>query len=200
MLTAFPEPEQNDMEMTLFPLCESCAAELDLDGTMACGPVTEPETDCVRCWRTNDAIAKPAESRVTRTARRPGPGRKASHQGDLRTVMSAVRHQGGDSMAYVIINTRLLDRWHEAITEARNLAKEAKHYADSVASDANEAVAQAQEAISTLDQAAEALSAIIERATDEDERRRLMESGAAVPILLDDDSIAARRPSASGLS
>lgn len=100
-------------------------------------------------------------------------------------------------MAYIIINTKLLDRWHAAITEARTLAKGAKHYADSVASDANEAADQAQEAISSLDQAAEALSTIIERATDEDERRRLMESGAAVPILLDDDSIAVRRPSAS---
>lgn len=197
MLTAFHEPEQNDMEMTLFPLCESCATELDLDVTMGCGPVTEPGTDCVRCWRTNDDIAEPAESRVAGTARRTGRVRKASRQGDLRTVMSAVGHPGGDSMAYVIINTKLLDQWHEAITEARTLAKEAKHYADSVASDANEAVAQAQEAISTLDQGAEALSAIIERATDEDERRRLMESGAAVPILLDDGLVLRSRPSTS---
>ncbi|MXZ71933.1 MAG: hypothetical protein F4Z04_10610 [Acidobacteria bacterium] len=100
-------------------------------------------------------------------------------------------------MAYVIINTRLLDRWHEAITEARTLAKEAKHYADSVASDANESADQAQEAINSLDQAAEALSTIIERATDENERRRLMESGAAIPILLDDVSITGSRPMAS---
>ena len=100
-------------------------------------------------------------------------------------------------MAYVIINTRLLDRWHEAITEARTLAKEAKHCADSVASDANEAADQAQEAINSLDRAAEALSATIERATDENERKRLMESGAAIPILLDDGSIAGRRPSTS---
>ncbi|MXY23102.1 MAG: hypothetical protein F4Y45_01085 [Acidobacteria bacterium] len=115
----------------------------------------------------------------------------------LGTAMPAVHHPGGDDMAYVIINTRLLDRWHEAITEARNLAKEAKHYADSVASDANESADQAQEAINSLDQAAEALSAVLERATDENERRRLMESGAAVPILLDDALLADRRPSAS---
>ena len=100
-------------------------------------------------------------------------------------------------MAYVIINTRLLDRWHEAVTEARSLAKEAKHYADSVASDANESADQAQEAINSLDQAAEALSAIIERATDESERKRLMESGAAVPILFDDALLAGRRPGTS---
>ena len=100
-------------------------------------------------------------------------------------------------MAFIIINTKLLDRWHEGITEARSLAKEAKHYADSAASDANEAAAQAQETINSLDQAAEALSAIIERATDEKERKRLMESGAAVPILLDDGSITARSPRTS---
>ena len=100
-------------------------------------------------------------------------------------------------MAYVIINTKLLGRWHEAISEACDLAKEAKHYADSVASDANTSAEQAQEAINSLDQAADALSAIIERATDENERRRLMESGAAVPILLDDALLSGRRPSAS---
>ena len=100
-------------------------------------------------------------------------------------------------MAFIIINTKLLDRWHEGITEARSLAKEAKDYADSAASDANEAADQAQEAINSLDQAAEALSAIIERATDEKERKRLMESGAAVPILLDDGSITARSPRTS---
>ena len=185
------------MEMTLFPLCESCARELDLDGTMACGLVTEPGTDCVRCWRTCDETTQRTGSTVPATVSGTWASRRASRQDDLGTTMPVVHHQGGDNMAYVIINTRLLDRWHEAITEARFLAKEAKHYADSVASDANEAADQAQEAINSLDQAAEALSTIIERATDENERRRLMESGAAVPILLDDGSITARSPRTS---
>ena len=99
-------------------------------------------------------------------------------------------------MAYVIINTKLLGRWHEAVTEARSLAEEAKHYADSVTSDANEIAEQAQEAINSLGQAADALSAIIKRATDENERRRLTESGDAVPII-DDALHAGRRPSTS---
>lgn len=185
------------MEMTLFPLCESCARELDLDGTMACGPVTEPGTDCVRCGTTCDDTTGRIASGVAKTGSGTWASRRASRQGDLGIARPAVHHQGGDNMAYVIINTKLLDRWHEAITEARSLAKEAKHYADSVASDANEAADQAQEAINSLDQAAEALSAIIERATDEKERKRLMESGAAVPILLDDGSIAARSPNTS---